>query len=189
MVVPVLMTSCQVSLKPKSGPLTAQATMMPAAMKKVTGRPDARAVHLAMRVNRERDLVGLMRADAIIRSIPSMIRRFRRMLWPPVDPALVDAGREGELAVARTRIAIVALLALNPAAALVRYPAQAAASLTLVIEILFLALAVTVLQLARRHPPVPWLGFAAAALDVSFVTTYFAMAGVGASAIFTLFGI
>jgi hypothetical protein len=42
-----------------------------------------------------------------------MIRRFRRMLWPPVDPALVDAGREGELAVARTRIAIVALLALT----------------------------------------------------------------------------
>ena len=111
------------------------------------------------------------------------------MLWPPVDPALVDAGREGELAVARTRIAIVALLALNPAVALVRFPDPTAASLTLVIEILFLALAVTVLQLARRHPPVPWLGFAAAVLDVSFVTAYFAMAGVGVSAISTLFGI
>ncbi len=112
--------------------------------------------------------------------IPSMIRRFRRIVWPPVDPALVDAGREGELAVARTRIAIVALLALNPAAALVRHPDQSAASLTLVIEILFLALAVTVLQLARRHPPVAWLGFATAAIDVSFVSFYHLTVFVGA---------
>ena len=101
-------------------------------------------------------------------------------MWPPVDPTLVDAGREGELAVARTRIAIVALLALNPAAALVRHPDQTAASLTLVIEILFLALAVTVLQLARRHPPVPWLGFATAAIDVSFVSFYHLTVFIGA---------
>jgi diguanylate cyclase (GGDEF)-like protein len=99
-----------------------------------------------------------------------MFKRVRRGLWPPVDPALVDAGREGELAVARARIAIVVLLAVNPAAALIRDPDQTGAALALVIEILFIALAITVLQLARRHPPLPWLGFATAALDVSFVT-------------------
>jgi diguanylate cyclase (GGDEF)-like protein len=115
-----------------------------------------------------------------------MIPTVGRGLWPPVDPALVDAGRDGELAVARTRIAIMALLAANPAAALVRQSDQTAAALTLVIEILFLALAVTVLQLGRRHPPVPWLGFAAAALDVTFVTFYHATLFAGGFALLVL---
>ncbi|HKC55125.1 MAG TPA: GGDEF domain-containing protein [Vicinamibacterales bacterium] len=111
-----------------------------------------------------------------------MFRTLRRVVWPPVDPALVDAGREGELAVARTRIAIVGLLALNPAAAFVRQPDDAAALLTLVIELFFLALSITVLQLARRHPPVAGLGFAAAALDVSVVSFYHVTVFAGAFA-------
>ena len=111
-----------------------------------------------------------------------MLRGLRRVVWPPVDPALVDAGREGELAVARTRIAIVGLLALNPAVVFVRQPVSTAASLTLVVDIFFLALSVTVLQLVRRHPPVPWLGFAAAALDVSVVSFYHVTVFVGAFA-------
>ena len=36
-VVPVLMTSCQVSLKPKNGPLTAQITMIARAAQNVAG--------------------------------------------------------------------------------------------------------------------------------------------------------
>ena len=59
-VVPVLMTSCQVSLNPNSGPVAAQTTMTPTAMRKAAGRPVACAVHLASRVNMERDFVGLM---------------------------------------------------------------------------------------------------------------------------------
>jgi diguanylate cyclase (GGDEF)-like protein len=102
----------------------------------------------------------------------SMLLRVGRGLWPPTDPALVDAGREADLAIGRARVAIVVLLAVNPATALVRHPDQAAAALALVIEILFIALAITVLQLARRHSPIPWLGFATAALDVSFITFY-----------------
>ncbi len=117
---------------------------------------------------------------------PSMLLRLRRGLWPPVDPALVDAGREGELAVARTRIAIVVLLALNPAAALIRSPAQTPAALALVIEILFIALALTVLQLARRHPPLSWLGFASVALDISFVSFYHATVSIGGFALIAL---
>jgi diguanylate cyclase (GGDEF)-like protein len=116
-----------------------------------------------------------------------MFRKVRRGLWPPVDPSLVDAGREGELAIARTRIAVVALLALNPAAALLlQNPPHAAAALALVIEMLFVGLAVTVLQLARRHPPVPWLGFATAALDVSFVSFYHATVFINAFPQFAL---
>jgi hypothetical protein len=54
MVVPVLMTSCQVSEKPKIGPVTTQARMTPAARMKLTGRPAQRAVACASRSNRSR---------------------------------------------------------------------------------------------------------------------------------------
>ena len=103
-----------------------------------------------------------------------MLKRLTEGLWPPVDAELVDAGREGELAVARTRVAIVTLLVLTPAAAFIADPSRTAAVLVFVVDILFLALAVTFLQLVRRHPPVPWLGFASAAVDVSFVSFYHA---------------
>jgi diguanylate cyclase (GGDEF)-like protein len=110
-----------------------------------------------------------------------MLRTIKRGFWPPVDPELVDAGRDGELAVARVRIAIVLLLAVNAAAALVvRNPGYRAAALALVIEILFAASAIAILRLATRHPPVPWLGFASAALDVSIVSVYHATVFSGA---------
>src|SRR5262245_29662512 len=44
MVVPVLMTSCQVSEKPKIGPVTAQATITATAIMKAQGEPTAPAV-------------------------------------------------------------------------------------------------------------------------------------------------
>ncbi|MNG31950.1 hypothetical protein D3C84_1178490 [compost metagenome] len=50
MVVPVLITSCQVSLKPKSGPLTIQASTTATATAKTGGRPEKRAAALAKRV-------------------------------------------------------------------------------------------------------------------------------------------
>jgi diguanylate cyclase (GGDEF)-like protein len=110
-----------------------------------------------------------------------MLRTIKRGFWPPVDPELVDAGRDGELAVARARIAIVLLLAVNAAAALlVRNPGYRAAALALVVETLFAASAIAILRLATRHPPVPWLGFGSAALDVSIVSVYHATVFSGA---------
>ena len=46
MVVPVLMTSCQVLLKWKIGPVTAQRITTPSAARNACGRPVARAVAL-----------------------------------------------------------------------------------------------------------------------------------------------
>src|SRR5437762_2277899 len=46
MVVPVLMTSCQVLLKWKIGPVTAQRATTPSAARNACGRPVARAVAL-----------------------------------------------------------------------------------------------------------------------------------------------
>ena len=53
MVVLVLMTSCQVSLKAKSGPLTAHAMITASARLKVTGRPLTRAAALAKVLNQD----------------------------------------------------------------------------------------------------------------------------------------
>ena len=47
MVVPVLMTSCQVSEKPKIGPVTIQSAMTPMARRKVDCRPHQRETRLA----------------------------------------------------------------------------------------------------------------------------------------------
>jgi len=59
-VVPVLMTSCQVSEKPKSGPVKAHKIMAETAVAKAAGWPAARAVHLANRVNHDLDFVALI---------------------------------------------------------------------------------------------------------------------------------
>src|SRR5262245_24668154 len=50
-VVPVLMTSCQVSLNPNNGPVTAQIRTMVTAIPNATGRPVQRAPCLANRPN------------------------------------------------------------------------------------------------------------------------------------------
>src|ERR1700704_4830580 len=68
MVVPVLMTSCQVSLNRNSGPVTSQARITPTARLKVAGLPVTRAVALARRVNRDRDFVGRI----TVLSVPSL---------------------------------------------------------------------------------------------------------------------
>src|SRR5687767_9353563 len=67
-VVPVLITNCQVSLKSKIGPVSAHSTMMVAAPMKVPGLPVARAAHLAKRVKADtcvEDLAGLLMASLL----------------------------------------------------------------------------------------------------------------------------
>jgi len=59
-VVPVLITGCQVSLQWKMGPLIAHAATTHAASAKADGCPVAWAVVLANRVNQELDFAGAM---------------------------------------------------------------------------------------------------------------------------------
>src|SRR5688572_15050853 len=58
MVVLVLITSCQLSLKRNMGPAASQRRTMPAAMLKAAGLPPARDVALAKRVNHVPGFVG-----------------------------------------------------------------------------------------------------------------------------------
>ena len=59
-VVPVLMTSCQVSLKLNSGPVTAHTTITPTAIANADGVPDMCEVHLAKWLNLEVDFVAFI---------------------------------------------------------------------------------------------------------------------------------
>ncbi len=52
---PVLITSCHVSLYPNIGPVTAQTIMTSTAIRKVAGFPDAFAIDLAKLGNHEDD--------------------------------------------------------------------------------------------------------------------------------------
>ena len=69
MVVPVLMTSCQVSLNAKSGPETAQTTITPMAMQNAAGRPVARdtpfAKPAAARVRESGELLWTLQKDHV----------------------------------------------------------------------------------------------------------------------------
>ena len=58
-VVPVLIMSCQVSLKPKIGPEIAHNIMMANAMPNAAGWPMACAVSLASRPNRDVARIGM----------------------------------------------------------------------------------------------------------------------------------
>lgn len=59
-VVPVLITSCQVSLNPNSGSVTAHAATTETAIMNVNGLPVILAVNFTKRENQDFDLVGLM---------------------------------------------------------------------------------------------------------------------------------
>src|SRR5437867_1535608 len=86
-VVPVLITSCHVSLKPKCEPKSAHTTIITAARMKVAGRPEMWAVHFVSRVNHVRDLVGLMVAGCYHSVHP--------LNAPQVEARPLAAGRSG----------------------------------------------------------------------------------------------
>lgn len=97
---------------------------------------------------------------------------WRRALWPSIDPTLIDAGREGELLMARARVGLLLVLMVTSLATLLRHPGDVPALLAVLIEIGFIAIAVVIVRIARAPVPRPWLGFVTAAMDVSFVSFY-----------------
>lgn len=108
------------------------------------------------------------------RWFPLMLNFFQRDLWPAADPALVDAGREGEAAVARARIVLLLVLIASPVATLLRTPCERPALIAVVMAVVFLGASVWLLRLADRREHRPWLGFATAAADVTVVSVYHA---------------
>ncbi|MCU0621817.1 MAG: GGDEF domain-containing protein [Gemmatimonadales bacterium] len=91
-------------------------------------------------------------------------------LWAPPDPALQAAGVEGELVVARVRVAAMALLLLAPTWNLVTAPEEAVHRTGFAVTLGAALVATLIWQVLRRGGWRPWIGFASSALDVSLVT-------------------
>ena len=111
---------------------------------------------------------------ALTHRLVTLVTLVRRTLWPPVEPALISAGREGETLAARVRISIAALLALSPVITLFQDPSARQALLALPLALLFIAGALWTLHLTRREPQPSWLGYAASAVDITLITLYHA---------------
>ena len=102
------MTSCHVSLKPNRGPVSAQTTITPAASANVPGRPVARAVHFAKRVNHDLDFEGLISCSLRFLVAEDAGREARgARVGAEGDPALARgaAGEEGDGELAALRLA------------------------------------------------------------------------------------
>jgi len=77
MVVPVLITSCQVSLNRNNGPVMSQSRITPTARLNVAGLPVTRAVAFANRVNRDLDFVGRIDCSSAGEEVGDVISRQR----------------------------------------------------------------------------------------------------------------
>lgn len=127
--------------------------------------------------------------------IPNLYRAALRHLWPPVEPALVSAGREGEVAAAQARIGLAILLGVSPLVTLYQDPGALQATLSLPLVGLFIAVGFWTLWLARREPHPSWVSYAGSAVDVTLVSAYqmmlfldgMAYVAMGSRATFTLY--
>ncbi len=119
----------------------------------------------------------------------------RRRLWPPVEPALINAGREGDVTGAHARIALALLLGISPVITLIQDPTALQATLSLPLVVLFALFGVWTLRLARQEPHQTWTSYAGPIVDVSLVTAYqallfldgMAFVALGSRATFTLY--
>lgn len=127
--------------------------------------------------------------------IPNLYRAARRHLWSPVEPALVNAGREGEVAAAQGRIGMALFLGVSPLITLYQDPGAHQALLSLPLVGLFVAVGFWTLWLARREPHPSWASYAGSASDITLVSAYqmmlfldgLAYVAMGSRATFTLY--
>ena len=107
--------------------------------------------------------------------IRRLARAARRQLWPPVEPALVTPGREGEVTAAQARIALAILLSASPLVTLYQNPHASQALLVLPLVPLFVAVGFWTLWLAKREPYPDWASYAGSFVDVTVISAYQAM--------------
>ena len=91
-------------------------------------------------------------------------------LWAAPDPMLVDAGAQGELLVAKVRIALVTLVLLIPIYNTIVTPYLIEAWIGLVATLTSFVFGLAVWAVVRRGFYRPWLGFLTSAVDVTIVS-------------------
>lgn len=91
-------------------------------------------------------------------------------LWAAPDPMLIDAGAQGELLVAKVRLALVTLVLLIPIYNVIVTPYLIEAWIGLVATLASLVFGLLVWAVVRRGFYRPWLGFLTSAVDVTIVS-------------------
>ncbi len=100
------------------------------------------------------------------------MRRFRRLLWPAQEPELADAGRAGEIVIARGRLFVAALLALPGVITWLRSPDELQGPIGIALALVATVVGFPILRRARNGTSGSLLGLASVLLDVSLVTFY-----------------
>lgn len=90
--------------------------------------------------------------------------------WQAPDQVSVEAGSEGEWAVARLRLLIIGLLAITPIYRFIAYPDVGEYRWGLIVTIASGWMAVIFYLYLRRGDYKPWIGFVSSAFDVSLVS-------------------
>ncbi len=111
-----------------------------------------------------------------------LMRRLRYIVWPPSEPELADAGRAGEVAIAKARLVIVALLFLAGLATLIRHPLDVSGRFALMVTTGGLIVGAEILRRARRGAAGRALGLTATLFDISVASVYHVLLFLGGDA-------
>jgi diguanylate cyclase (GGDEF)-like protein len=107
-------------------------------------------------------------------SVP-LARRLRFLAWPPREPELADAGRAGEIVIAKARLIVVALLLPPSIATCLRNPGEPSGWLGVATALVCIAIGVEVLRRARAGTITRALQVVSTVVDVSLITSYHAL--------------
>ena len=100
----------------------------------------------------------------------ALVSDYWRRLVAARDPELTDAGVEGELVVARARVALTMLILAVPLTVMAEGPGQIENWIGLLTATFTLLLSIAVLAAVSRGWRPPWLGFATSLFDVTIVS-------------------
>jgi diguanylate cyclase (GGDEF)-like protein len=106
-------------------------------------------------------------------TFPVKLSRWREFWRTPV-PVLVAAGAEGEVMVARTRLALTLVVLVLPALGVVLHPGARDVTVGLVAAGLGVVAAAFAYRLGRIRVYQPWMGFTTSLLDVTLVSAVLA---------------
>jgi two-component system cell cycle response regulator len=99
-------------------------------------------------------------------------RRIRRILWPQQEPELADAGRAGEVVIARGRLFVAVLLAFPGIITWLRSPDQLQGPIGIALALVATVVGFPILRRAHRGEGGSALGLLSVILDISLVTMY-----------------
>ena len=99
-------------------------------------------------------------------------RKILRIIWPEQEPELADAGRAGEVVIARGRLFVAALLALPGIVTWIRTPHALQGPVGIALALVAAGVGFPILRRAHRGEGGTHLGLSSVILDVTLVTLY-----------------